>query len=389
MTAIASRVWKPVNEQEDRRLNFSADRAEYRTLTENDLVAILTQTHGLPGIDVAGITLNSAATDCCHLFLSQSETPRCSPAKQMGPLALGTCLSKDDDDLIRDRYSVEHGNLWVGKVNSTIPTRDPQGFGMGMLFDIRYVFANENDAIAYLKMGFNFLAECDMGDRMLPVKALQKLKILDHLEHAPVGDASHLLNNNLGRILALSNPLYGNPAAQLPQLCLLFRVGRVVAKLWFSDGSVAAADALLAVGRVAERRAREFLEASGHEARLAPDVAERYAQRLRKMRAKATALVQGHLAKVNTSGSVSAEFQGMLNRDFSKTLQNKHCSAAGCAKPGLQLCGGCKAVRYCGPICQKRAWKDHKADCKRLASGAKAEGQDQPWAEAARCSSLE
>jgi type IV pilus assembly protein PilB len=43
---------------------------------------------------------------------------------------------------------------------------------------------------------------------------------------------------------------------------------------------------------------------------MAPDVAERYAQRLRKMRAKATALVQGHLAKVNTSGSVSAPVGG-------------------------------------------------------------------------------
>jgi predicted nicotinamide N-methyase len=32
----------------------------------------------------------------------------------------------------------------------------------------------------------------------------------------------------------------------------------------------------------------------------------------------------------------------------------------------LLKCGGCKAVQYCSRPCQKKAWKDHKLDCKRI-----------------------
>ena len=35
-------------------------------------------------------------------------------------------------------------------------------------------------------------------------------------------------------------------------------------------------------------------------------------------------------------------------------------------KPGesFQHCGGCKAVYYCGPECQRKDWRGHKDMCK-------------------------
>uniref|UniRef100_A0A7S4UYH5 MYND-type domain-containing protein n=1 Tax=Alexandrium monilatum TaxID=311494 RepID=A0A7S4UYH5_9DINO len=45
-----------------------------------------------------------------------------------------------------------------------------------------------------------------------------------------------------------------------------------------------------------------------------------------------------------------------------------HCGAAG---GGLQLCAGCMAVRYCGPACQRAAWKaGHKEACRAAAARA-------------------
>ncbi|KAK6533574.1 hypothetical protein TWF694_002512 [Orbilia ellipsospora] len=34
-----------------------------------------------------------------------------------------------------------------------------------------------------------------------------------------------------------------------------------------------------------------------------------------------------------------------------------------CWKPAKDLCGRCKAVRYCGSICQRADWKTHKVFC--------------------------
>lgn len=43
-----------------------------------------------------------------------------------------------------------------------------------------------------------------------------------------------------------------------------------------------------------------------------------------------------------------------------------HCRAAsGPADPPMQVCGGCKAVRFCGEECMRAGWKaGHKAECK-------------------------
>ncbi|KAG2498085.1 hypothetical protein HYH03_003843 [Edaphochlamys debaryana] len=40
------------------------------------------------------------------------------------------------------------------------------------------------------------------------------------------------------------------------------------------------------------------------------------------------------------------------------------------------LCGGCKCVRYCGPVCQKAHWKaGHRQDCRAASSAARAAAQ--------------
>ena len=41
------------------------------------------------------------------------------------------------------------------------------------------------------------------------------------------------------------------------------------------------------------------------------------------------------------------------------------CDNCGKAGDRLQVCGGCRKVRYCGPECQKAARKEHKKDCVR------------------------
>ena len=53
--------------------------------------------------------------------------------------------------------------------------------------------------------------------------------------------------------------------------------------------------------------------------------------------------------------------------------EGKGCASCGAEPaPGHKLsqCSGCKAVRYCGPQCQRRHWGQHKAVCKQLAADA-------------------
>jgi hypothetical protein len=49
------------------------------------------------------------------------------------------------------------------------------------------------------------------------------------------------------------------------------------------------------------------------------------------------------------------------------------CANNGCAKPGLNRCGGCMGVRYCSAECQKVHWKQggHKHACKKSATPAR------------------
>ena len=40
------------------------------------------------------------------------------------------------------------------------------------------------------------------------------------------------------------------------------------------------------------------------------------------------------------------------------------CAACGATGQGLSRCAGCRAVRYCGPECQRSDWRRHKASCR-------------------------
>jgi hypothetical protein len=44
------------------------------------------------------------------------------------------------------------------------------------------------------------------------------------------------------------------------------------------------------------------------------------------------------------------------------------CNACGETLRPLSSCAGCKKVRYCGKKCQKDDWKEHKEDCKKIAT---------------------
>merc|ERR1712032_686369 len=39
------------------------------------------------------------------------------------------------------------------------------------------------------------------------------------------------------------------------------------------------------------------------------------------------------------------------------------CVVCGLRASSVQKCAGCKAISYCGKICQKSHWKTHKPDC--------------------------
>jgi hypothetical protein len=38
------------------------------------------------------------------------------------------------------------------------------------------------------------------------------------------------------------------------------------------------------------------------------------------------------------------------------------------------ICAGCRTARYCGPLCQRQAWRQHTEVCKALAAAAAASG---------------
>ena len=46
---------------------------------------------------------------------------------------------------------------------------------------------------------------------------------------------------------------------------------------------------------------------------------------------------------------------------FTATMET--CVNPGCDQPGTNKCSGCKTTPYCGPICQKAHWPEHKEVC--------------------------
>ena len=45
---------------------------------------------------------------------------------------------------------------------------------------------------------------------------------------------------------------------------------------------------------------------------------------------------------------------------------NKFCSNCGKTGDDLKGCNSCRCIRYCSASCQKKHWKHHKADCRRI-----------------------
>ena len=44
------------------------------------------------------------------------------------------------------------------------------------------------------------------------------------------------------------------------------------------------------------------------------------------------------------------------------------CAACG-ATTGLKLCQDCRGVRHCSVACQRQHWREHRAECRRVAAG--------------------
>ncbi|KAJ7590741.1 hypothetical protein C8J56DRAFT_1134477 [Mycena floridula] len=52
------------------------------------------------------------------------------------------------------------------------------------------------------------------------------------------------------------------------------------------------------------------------------------------------------------------------SRDLARFNTNDGCSV--CGEPAKQKCSRCSSIRYCGPVCQKFDWKNHKKPCTSL-----------------------
>lgn len=48
----------------------------------------------------------------------------------------------------------------------------------------------------------------------------------------------------------------------------------------------------------------------------------------------------------------------------SETLKSKNCSI--CGNESATKCGGCRVKRYCSAECQRKDWKEHKKECKKI-----------------------
>lgn len=67
-------------------------------------------------------------------------------------------------------------------------------------------------------------------------------------------------------------------------------------------------------------------------------------------------------AKASAAGALSALAQSNSSASGSKA---KRCDNCGNEEGPFRACSRCGKVRYCGPACQKAAWKGHKKDCER------------------------
>lgn len=94
----------------------------------------------------------------------------------------------------------------------------------------------------------------------------------------------------------------------------------------------------------------------------------------------------------NLEHNVALNKQAQIKKEFDEEAGCSQCGAMQRFSPEnpegkLMKCAACKSVAYCSRECQKKAWKKHKVDCKRLRAEAQTqrtiEVQAIDWAEKA------
>ena len=84
--------------------------------------------------------------------------------------------------------------------------------------------------------------------------------------------------------------------------------------------------------------------------------------------AKAAVLAKHKAEAVSASTASSATPPAPPNSGSAANALQRTCGFPGCgtkepAPEAFQRCSRCKETPYCGSICQKKHWKEHKVDC--------------------------
>ena len=69
-------------------------------------------------------------------------------------------------------------------------------------------------------------------------------------------------------------------------------------------------------------------------------------------------------APINSLSVTARVLHAKIERDLDKLM----CSVCSNAPDDIQMCEVCSDVRYCGAVCQKKSWKQHKFVCKMIAA---------------------
>eukprot|EP01006_Ploeotia_vitrea_P016996 TRINITY_DN47961_c0_g1_i1.p1 TRINITY_DN47961_c0_g1~~TRINITY_DN47961_c0_g1_i1.p1 ORF type:complete len:335 (-),score=-7.65 TRINITY_DN47961_c0_g1_i1:51-1034(-) len=93
-----------------------------------------------------------------------------------------------------------------------------------------------------------------------------------------------------------------------------------------------------------------------HPKQVPPDVVARWTSRVKN-------------SPHSASGTVAINGECLLGGLFTKKREDTYkiphdCGLCGVVSRNHLLCGGCRAIRYCGVDCQNKHWKEHKKACK-------------------------
>jgi hypothetical protein len=186
------------------------------------------------------------------------------------------------------------------------------------------------------------------------------------------GAAARVAMLGAGYVPAAARLLQSVPAALAePYRALVVKTIAQLAELRAEDGSAPCLlPALVAAGGL-ELRGGEARRAGGAGS-LSGQMAQEVLQRARaRMRAEpppgcGTRRAGGEGRAAGGGARAAGAARGGQACGGGGQLQQvcARCSAAPAAGAKFQLCAGCRALRYCGPACQKAHWRQHKAACK-------------------------